>query len=271
MSSNEKLVFGNYSNKSEDKRAYDSRATGLEFYFTKKLLEKYISKQLKVIEIGCGTGYYGMFLHDKCNNYIGVDLTPENIEVFNEKIEKEKIKNITTMVGDATRLSNIAGNEFDMVLVFGPMYHLPPEERDMVFEEAKRICKEDGILMFAYQGKLGAYLQAGILSYPNHYPNKKTNEFVLIKETDDERPGLFYFTTPEKIRECAKLHELEVIKNVGVNFMFNKEQINNMDDEKFECWLEFSEYMCNDETCTGLSIHSILICKKVNKNNANLA
>ncbi len=262
MSLNENLVLNNYSNKSEDQRAYISRANGLEFYFTKKLLEKYITKHSKVIEIGCGTGYYGMFLCDKCKEYIGIDLTPENIELFNEKIQKENIKNITVMIGDATNLLNIGENEFDVVLVLGPMYHLPPNERDMAFDEAKRICKKDGIIMFAYQSKLGAYLQAGILSYPNHYPNKKTNEYVLIKETDDERPGLFYFTTSQKIEEAAKLRGLEVIKNVGVNFVFNKEQINNMDDEKYECWLEFSEYMCNDESCTGLSNHSILICKK---------
>jgi hypothetical protein len=65
----------------------------------------------------------------------------------------------------ALRLTGINENEFDVVLVFGPMYHLPPEERDMVFEESKRICKIDGIIMFAYQSKLGAYLQAGILFY----------------------------------------------------------------------------------------------------------
>jgi ubiquinone/menaquinone biosynthesis C-methylase UbiE len=264
MSSNEKLIYSRYLNKGEDQRAYNTRASGLEFHFTKKLLEKYISDQSKVIEIGCGTGYYGIFLSDKCNEYTGVDLTPENIDVFKEKIVKNNLKNITAMVGDATNLQNIGKNEFDVVLVFGPMYHLSPIERDLVFEEAKRICKNNGIIMFAYQSKLGAYLQAGILSYPNHYPNKKTNEFVLIKETDDENPGLFYFTTPGQIKESAELHGLEVIKNVGVNFVFNNDQINNMDEEKYECWLEFSEYMCNDESCTGLSNHSIIICGKKN-------
>jgi ubiquinone/menaquinone biosynthesis C-methylase UbiE len=153
MSSNVNLIYDNYSDKGEEQRAYASRATGLEFHFTKKLLEEFVTKQSKVIEIGCGTGYYGMYLHDKCKEYMGVDLTPENIELFNEKIEKEKINNITAMVGDATNLLGINENEFDVVLVFGPMYHLPPEERDMVFEESKRICKRDGIIMYAYQGK----------------------------------------------------------------------------------------------------------------------
>jgi len=42
MASNDNLVFARYSNKSEDRRAYISRAYGLEFHFTKELLEKYL-------------------------------------------------------------------------------------------------------------------------------------------------------------------------------------------------------------------------------------
>jgi ubiquinone/menaquinone biosynthesis C-methylase UbiE len=262
MASNEDYIRERYSKTEEDKRAYGSRANGLEFYFTKKLLEKYISKQSKVIEVGCGTGYYGMFLYDKCKEYVGLDLSPDNINVFNEKIKKEKIKNILTMVGDATNLSQINNDEFDVVLVLGPMYHLPPEERDLVFKEAKRICKDEGIIMFAYINKLGVYLQDGILTDTERYPNKFTNECVLEKEISDDMPGLFFFTTSGKIGENAESNGLEIIKNLGVKFSFNKDLINNMDDEKYQCFLEFSEYLCNDESCTGLSSHSILICKK---------
>jgi len=64
------------------------------------------------------------------------------------------------------------------------------------------------------------------------------------------------------MKESAESHGLKAIKNLGVNFFFNRDLINNMDEEKFECWLDFSEYLCNDESCTGLSSHSIIICKK---------
>jgi len=262
MSSNENFVREWYTQKEKDKRAFLSRAGGLEFHFTKKLIEKYITKQSKIIEIGCATGYYGMFLFDKCKEYVGVDLSPDNIKIFNEKIEKDNIKNIITTVGDATNLFQIGNDEFDVVLVLGPMYHLPPDERDIVFNEAKRICKNDGIMMFAYINKLGAYLQEGILSVPDRYPNKNANECILEKELSDDLQGLFYFTNSGNIKERAEFNGLKVIKNLGVNFFFNRELINNMDDEKYESFLEFSEYLCNDESCTGLSNHSILICKK---------
>ncbi|GHU57718.1 SAM-dependent methyltransferase [Spirochaetia bacterium] len=263
MAINEKLIRDRYSNaEREDNRATRSRAYGIEFYFTKKILDKYINLESNVIEIGCGTGYYGMYLADKCKNYTGIDITEENIKVFENKIMNKSLKNVNALVGDATNLNNITDNYYDVVLVFGPMYHLCPEERDMVFKESKRICKNDGIIIYAYINKLGAYLQPGILGKPDVYPNKKANEYLLEKETDDIMPGIFYYTTPHGISNRAKYYGLNVIKNVGVDFLFNMDQINNMDEEKYKYWIEFSEYMCSDESCTGLSIHALLICKK---------
>jgi hypothetical protein len=102
----------------------------------------------------------------------------------------------------------------------------------------------------------------GIFMYPDHYPNKKTNEYVLRKGTDDEKPGLFFFATPEKIAESAKNHGLEIIKNAGLDFTFNDDFINDMSEEKFEAWLELSDSMVENESCTGLANHSLLLCRK---------
>ena len=83
-----------------------------------------------------------MFLLDKCKTYKGIDITPEHIELFNEKVRKANIKNITAEIGDATNLRNVENDEYDIVLVLGPMYHLPKNERNLVFLEAKRVCKK---------------------------------------------------------------------------------------------------------------------------------
>ena len=241
MTSNEQTILEWYSEKNEDLRATQSRADNLEFHFTKKAIDKYISSESNVIEIGCGTGFYGIYCADKCKKYTGVDLIPKNIEIFNEKVKSDNIQNIETMVGNITNLANIKDENFDIVLVLGPMYHLSPENRELAIIEAKRICKMGGIIFFAYINKLGAYLQSGILSFPEHYPNKIANECVLKNGMDDIHPGLFFYTTPLEMEEMAKRHGLNVIKNIGVNYVFNKKQINDMDEEKFNHWLEFSE------------------------------
>jgi SAM-dependent methyltransferase len=261
MAKNEQLIKDWYSNKMEEDRAIRSKADGIEFHFTKKKLEKYINKQTSVIEIGCGTGYYGLFLSGKCKEYTGVDLTPENIELFNTKIKSAKIKNISTIVGDATNLVNVINSEYDVVLVLGPMYHLPPEERDMVFKETRRICKNNGIIIFAYINSLGVYLYAA-LSFSDIYPNKRAFEYALINGTDDIHPDEFFYTTPEKMEKKKKNNGLTVLENIGVDFVFNRNQVNNMDDEKYNDWLKYLELLFKSEYCTGLSNHTLLVCKK---------
>jgi protein-L-isoaspartate O-methyltransferase len=86
MSTNEKEIQKWYSNKNEEFRATKSRAEGLEFHFTKRIIDKYISKEKNIIEIGCGTGYYGMYCSNICKNYVGVNLSPDNLEVFMERL-----------------------------------------------------------------------------------------------------------------------------------------------------------------------------------------
>ena len=39
-----------------------------------------------MLEIGCGTGYYGFYYADKCQEYLGIDIVPDHIALFKQKI-----------------------------------------------------------------------------------------------------------------------------------------------------------------------------------------
>jgi SAM-dependent methyltransferase len=261
MSSNQQRVWEKYANGTEGERAFHSQAESVEFHYTKKILGEYVKPYSRIIELGCGGGYYGLHFADKCAEYTGIDITPENIAVFNEKIKAAGLSNVTAQTGDATNLENIADGVYDIVLCLGPMYHLPPEERELVFAECGRIAKDGAIAAFAYICPTGAYLQV-VLTYPDSgYPNEAGNE-ILKTLHDDLRPDLFFFSFPEGIEERAKAHGFEKIKNRGVHFAFNEGLINEMSKEKFALWLELTDYMTERENCTGLSTHNLLVCRK---------
>jgi len=245
----------------EETRFSESRAAGLEAHYTKKQLEVLVDKQSSVLELGCGTGYYGLYLADKCNDYLGVDIVPENVERFSQRIKDGKYSNISAKVGDATCLDFIKSESYDVVLVLGPMYHLPPKDRDLVFKESIHVCKPGGKICYAYVSVLGVYTGACLL-YPEQYPNARTNECVLVKGVDDLRPDLFFETTPEEMEQSAKEHGLDIIKNVGLDFWIVTNLINNMSEEQFEAWMVLNDRMAESEYCTGLSNHALLICGK---------
>lgn len=261
MAINENIIRDSYASGKEDTRATSSKASGLEFYYTKKILSEYIKSDSHVIETGCATGYYGIHFADKCAEYVGMDISPVNIALFNDKIQNANLNNVSATVGDATNLKNVPDNSFDVVLCLGPMYHLPPDERELVFAECKRIAKEGAIIAFAYISPMGAYLK-GVLILPEYYPNEKANECVLKRGVDDSKPDVFFYATPENMSKNAKAHGLTVIKNVGTDFTFNDNIINEMSDDRFVSYMTLCDYMVESESCAGLANHSLLICKK---------
>ena len=263
MASNQEKIIKFYNGIKEDDRATGSRASGLEFHYTKKLLREYIRTDADVIELGCGTGYYGMYFSDFCNHYTGIDLSPDNISVFNEKIAASGKTNIRASIGDATNLTGIPNDSFDVVLCLGPMYHLPREERLKVFDECRRIAKADAILAFAYINRLGVYA-AGCLDdkWRDLYPGAEADKFTLEDITLGMPPGVFFPTSPEEMQVDAKRKNLEVIKNCGLDFLFAQGVIDGMSEERFALYMKLADKMVDSPSCAGLSDHALMVCKK---------
>ena len=263
MSSNQEKIREKYSHGNEGKRHLNSRSESLEFHYTKKILNEYIKPDNRIIELGCGSGYYGMYYADKCAEYVGIDITPENIAVFEENIKKAGLMNVKAFFGDAINLENIANKSFDVVLCLGPMYHLPREERELVLAECRRLAKDGAIIAFAYVNGLGAYAGACVIDEWRHiYPNAEANKYVFEYKTSDTAPGLFFFTSPEEMEYDAKQYNFEHLKNCGLDFWFAKCAIDMMSEEQFDCYMEIADKMSESRSCVGLSNHALLVCRK---------
>ena len=55
---------------------------------------------------------------------------------------------------------------------------------------------------------------------------------------------------------------LTVIKNIGVDFVFDDGIVNRMSGEQLSAWVELTVYMSEYPSCMGLSNHALLICRK---------
>lgn len=263
MSVNEEQIMALYAGGSEDGRAERSRSVGMEFRYTEKLLRPYIRQESRILEVGCGTGYYGLLFADGCASYTGVDLSPDNIAVFSQKIRAQGKKNLTARVGDATQLAGLAEESFDLVLCLGPMYHLPPEERRKAFRECRRLGTKGAVFAFAYINRLGVYAGACVNEFGRAvYPNARANEAVLKNGTDDHRPGVFYYTSPEEMEADAVENGFSVRQNSGLDFFFAADAIDRMDGEQFRCFLELADRMSASRSCTGLANHALMVCTK---------
>ena len=252
-----------YKETDEDARAGQSRYAALEFEQTVRHLAGFIRPSSRVLELGCGTGWYALHFAGACKEYTGIDLIPQHIARMNEKARARGLRNVHGLTGDATRLTGINDHAFDTVLCLGPMYHLPPEERKQVFAECRRVCKSDGMAAFAYLNRTGVYAGACVHDrLRGLYPNEEANRAVLEAGTDDVRPDVFFYTMPEEIEAEAREHGFRKIRNLGTDFFIMRSVIDGMDDRKMGLLRPLLDQMCSHESCTGMSNHALLICKR---------
>jgi len=88
---------------------------------------------------------------------------------------------------------------------------------------------------------------------------------VLKQFVDDVHEDVFFFTMPERIENDAKRHGLTKIKNLGTHFTTMMSVVNNMTDEQFALLEPLYDQMVSYESCTGMSNHALLICRKESK------
>ena len=137
-----------YYNKFNEEKRLNSRHGQVEFTTSMKYIHAYLpdDPHAKILDVGAGTGRYSVALAEE-----GYDVTAVELVKYNLGILKSKKSGVKAYQGNALKLSRFPNNEFDMVLVFGPMYHLlTTEEKVQALKEAKRVLKDDGVMLVAY-------------------------------------------------------------------------------------------------------------------------
>jgi ubiquinone/menaquinone biosynthesis C-methylase UbiE len=118
------------------------------FYFS--YIEKCVSlvnsfRNKKVLDAGCGDGYFLWRLDDRKNKLFGIDYSEKAVEfakIFN------KNRNVKFSVGELEKIP-FPNNFFDIVVCISVLEHIKPENIDLVLENIRRILKPGGSLILA--------------------------------------------------------------------------------------------------------------------------
>ena len=107
-----------------------------------ELVESGKIKSCKAIDIGCGEGYYSIYLASKGFNVMGIDLSKKAIQYAKENAAKHKVK-INFKVMDIDNLKKIK-EKFDFILEWGVMHHIMPPQRQEYIEKVSNLLNKDG-------------------------------------------------------------------------------------------------------------------------------
>jgi ubiquinone/menaquinone biosynthesis C-methylase UbiE len=199
----------------------------LEGIRTKEIISRFLSKdKMRIADIGGGAGYYAFWLQEKGHEVSLVDLSPKNIELVSKHSRNTGIQLTSSETVDATDL-NFKNEQFDLVLLLGPLYHLTDKkERLKALSEAKRILKPGGILLAAVISRYASLLDG----FKRDLINNDQFEKMLIDDLTtgihlNETENLEYFTTAylhtpseiksEIIESKLKLENLIAIESFG--------------------------------------------------------
>jgi SAM-dependent methyltransferase len=140
-----------YYGKGQEEQRLTASMGRLEWIRTWEILERHLPPApCHVLDVGGGTGVYALPLAGRGYRVHLVDAVPLHVERARALAAISEAPLVGADVGDARKL-DVADATFDVVLLFGPLYHLT-ERRDRLdaLAEARRALVPGGLLVSAY-------------------------------------------------------------------------------------------------------------------------
>jgi ubiquinone/menaquinone biosynthesis C-methylase UbiE len=135
-----------------------------------------ITKDLKILDLGCGDGTTAIPAARRGANVLGVDIARNLVVAGNERIKEEGLSNCVIREGDATDLRELKNEQFDMVVsIFGAMFAPKPFD---VAKEMVRVTRKGGRIVMGNWIPGDPTLVAQILKISSAYTPAPPEGFI---------------------------------------------------------------------------------------------
>lgn len=131
-------------------------------WFFRRYLRKFISKDTRLLEVGCGTATLTISLAKEMKELIGVDISEAAIAIADRNARNQKIINAEFELGDCLNLSY--QDEFNVVWSQGLMEHF--EDRRKVALEHYKATKPGGVALISIPYKYSYHKLWYVLTRP---------------------------------------------------------------------------------------------------------
>ncbi len=111
-----------------------------------------------ILEIGCGNGSRSAQIANRCRYLVALDPAPELIALANQH---NHVGNIEYVLGKAENLV-FPNKQFDAVVFTLSLHHVPIEKMSKAIDEAVRVTKKDGYIIFLEPTEEGTFFEAEI-------------------------------------------------------------------------------------------------------------
>lgn len=240
-----------------------------EFMLTVRFLERYISPGDSILDIGGGPGRYTMHLAEKGCRVTLFDLSDENVKFASVKARELGLP-ISAVCGDAREADKIVNEQFDHILLMGPLYHLLEEEdRVKAVNAAISLLKPGGTLFASFISMSGGLVYEMKL-LPEAVISEEESEILFHEAlmTGKSYAGkaftqAFFINQNEVLlfMERFGLEKLCLFGQEGVTAPCEGNIMSQL-PEVVNAWLDLSEILCEREEYLSWAEHLMYVGRK---------
>ena len=123
--------------------------------YLRETLKQASEKELKVIDVGCGTGQGTIAIASHFTNvrFVGLDLSATSIQRANANAKQKRLENITFIQGDILDRDRLPADIFELVISTGVLHHI--KNVDEAFSNLLSLLKHDGTIILWLYGRHG--------------------------------------------------------------------------------------------------------------------
>lgn len=240
----------------DEEKRLQTKSGSVEFTTTLKYIEDVLKPNSKILDLGPGTGIYSFHYEALGHQVFAVELADRNYEFIKSKIDGH---NIELYHRSAIDLSIFEDESFDIILLFGPLYHVEKgEEAAQCIAEAKRVLKKDGTLFVSFINNDFIYITE-TLRNREYFSESRYNQ-----NTFDLEPYPFIFYDLDSSTKLMQDNGFKVVKRIASDGYSEllQESLNTMSDESFDRYLDYHLHFCEQESSLSATNHFLYQCLK---------
>lgn len=242
----------------EDNRL-KSRVGNVEFITTMKKIEELLKPGMRILDMGAGTGVYSIPLASKGFEVVSYEPSKQNYQILEKKVSDLSLNNISLKCASSFDMHELPSDYFDIVLLFGPLYHLSKYEDQMqTLDEAKRVCKDDGYILVSI-------INHDMIPMTETGYNVDWFEFgAYDKETLKVTNRPFIFFSLDESRELLEGRNLKIENTIATDGFAELlgQKLEEMSEFSYKQYLRWHLSRCEKKELLGASNHLLFVCTK---------